>query len=62
MSLEQDKTPQICSIKVTFPVETDKQAIEYKQALTSVLTTIPNCKVEFVLLSIPMNLAGKFNG
>lgn len=60
MSETEQKTPQICSIKVTFPVETDEQAIQYKQAMTSVLATIPNAKIEFVLLSLPTSMGTPF--
>lgn len=53
----KEKLPQICSIKITFPVATDEKAIEYKKAISSVIATIPNAKVEFVLLTIPANLS-----
>jgi len=61
MTTEPKEKPQeLCSIKIMFPVETDEQAIQYKQAIGSVLATIPNAKVEFTLLSFPSYI-GKIN-
>ena len=45
--------PQICSIRIGFPVETDEQAIEYKKKISNILTDMPQVRIEFSLSSMP---------
>lgn len=48
---------QICSIRISFPVETDEQAIEYKKKIGEVLAPIKTARVEFTLSDVPKSLA-----
>jgi len=45
--------PQICSIRIGFPVDSDEQAISYKQKIAAILTDIPQARIEFGLSSMP---------
>jgi len=56
MTEEQEKTPQICMIKLSFPVENDMEAFEIKKALSGVLLAIPNARIDFSLLSLPSSV------
>ncbi len=54
---EDEKIPQptqICSIRIGFPVTSDEQAIEYKKKLSEVLADMPNARIEFSLMAIPV--------
>jgi len=45
---------QICSIRIGFPVDSDEQAISYKQKITVILADIPQARIEFGLSSMPI--------
>jgi len=52
---KQTKQPQqICSIRIGFPVDSDEQAISYKQKITAILVDIPQARIEFGLSSMPI--------
>lgn len=52
---EQKSQPtQICSIRIGFPVTSDEHAIMYKKQLSKVLSDIPNARIEFSLMTIPI--------
>lgn len=44
----------ICTIRIGFPVDTDEKAIEYKKKIAELLSTIPNVRIEFTLMPVPM--------
>lgn len=44
---------QVCMIRISFPTESDEQAIDYKKKIGNVLANIPNVRIEFVLTSRP---------
>lgn len=44
---------QLCTIRVVFPVETDEDAISYKQKITSVLAQVPDAQITFGLMNTP---------
>ena len=56
--MENENKPQtqtqVCSIRIGFPVETDEQAIEYKKKISEVLAPIPNARIDFSLMSVPI--------
>lgn len=55
MSETEQKTPpkQVCMIRISFPVDTDEQAIAYKKKINDVLADITTARVEFSLMSRP---------
>lgn len=44
----------ICTIKIMFPVDSDEAAIGYKQKVTALLSEIPEARIEFALMNIPV--------
>lgn len=46
--------PEICQIRIMFPVDTDEQAIEYKKKITALLTEIPDAQITFNLMPMPV--------
>lgn len=51
---EQSKQAvQVCSIRIMFPVESDEQAIDYKKKINTILSDIPQARIEFSLMSRP---------
>lgn len=51
---EQKAPPkQVCMIRISFPVESDEQAIDYKKKINSVLADITTARIEFSLMSRP---------
>jgi len=55
MAEPEEKTPpkQVCMIRISFPVDTDEQAIAYKRKINDVLADITTARVEFSLMSRP---------
>ena len=45
---------EVCSIRISFPVESDDQAIEYKKKIGEVLAPIPTARIEFTLTTVPI--------
>lgn len=43
--------PEICSIRIVFPVESDDQAIEYKKKISSMFSSIPDALINFSIMS-----------
>lgn len=56
---EPTSPPQICSLRIGFPVTTDEEAIEYKKKLSAVVADIPNVRIEFSLSQIPAGMPMK---
>lgn len=57
MPNEQTETPkQICTLRILFPIETDEDAISYKQKITSILSQIPDAQINFSLTTVPKTL------
>jgi len=52
---KKEQPTQICSIRIGFPVTSDEQAIEYKKKLTAVISSIPNARIEFSLMIVPVD-------
>ena len=51
---EENKPPkQICTMRIVFPVDTDEQAITYKQKIGYVLSEIAYARIEFSLSTMP---------
>jgi len=44
---------QVCMIRISFPTESDEQAIDYKKKISGVLADIQNVRIEFSLMSRP---------
>lgn len=55
MDEKQEKAPpiQVCMIRISFPTESDEQAISYKKKIGDVLADISNVRIEFSLMSRP---------
>ena len=47
--------PDICTIRIMFPVESDEQAIEYKKKITTVLSEIANAQIQFSIMNTPQD-------
>ena len=45
--------PEVCSIRIGFPVKSDEEAIEYKRKISEILINIPSVRIEFSLTRIP---------
>jgi len=54
--VETTPPTQVCSIRIGFPVTSDEQAIAYKKKLNAVLSDIPNARIEFSLVTLPVGL------
>lgn len=55
MDETEQKTPpkQVCMIRISFPVDSDEQAIDYKKKINDVLADITTARIEFSLMSRP---------
>lgn len=53
MSEKPQYVPHIVSIKVAFPVEDERDALEKRSAILDILAELPNAKLEFSILSLP---------
>lgn len=45
--------PQICSMRIAFPVSSDEQAIEYKKKIGVVLADLDSVRMNFDLTTMP---------
>jgi len=45
--------PEICTIRIVFPVESDEQAIEFKKKIKALLADIPDSAIQFAIMSRP---------
>jgi len=54
---QQPEMIKVCSIRISFPVDSDDQAIEYKKKIGEVLAPIPTARIEFTLTDIPKHLS-----
>lgn len=51
---EQTALPkQLCSIRISFPIDTDEEAIDYKKKIGNILAPIPTARIEFTLSTMP---------
>jgi len=50
----QPEMIEVCSIRISFPVDSDDQAIEYKKKISEVLAPIPTARIEFTLQTVPI--------
>lgn len=48
-----ESKPEICTIRIMFPVESDEQAIAYKHKISDVLKDNPDAQVHFALVPTP---------
>lgn len=54
---DEQETIEVCTIRISFPVESDEQAIDYKKKIGDVLAPIKTARVEFTLSDVPKVLA-----
>lgn len=47
------ETKEICRMTITFPVDTDEQAIELKKKIAEVMKEKPDSQVQFSLMNLP---------
>lgn len=59
--MEQDKQ-DVCGIRVSFPVKSDEQAIEYKKKITVIFADLPEAQIQFSLLSVQIPVKPEQNG
>lgn len=59
MSKETQHVPHIVSIKVAFPVEDERDAMEKRASILAILADLPNSKLEFSILSLPGGIEAK---
>ncbi len=43
--------PEMCTIRIMFPVESDEQAIEYKRKIAEVLKDKKDVQIQFAIVS-----------
>lgn len=48
------ETKQICRITLTFPVDSDDAAIEYKKKIAAIMADLPDSQIQFNLMNMPM--------
>lgn len=48
--------PEVCTIRIIFPVQSDEQAIECKKKIKEALGDIPDVNIQFSLMSVPANM------
>jgi len=49
----QTKPPELCTIRIMFPVVSDEHAINAKKKVTAALSDIENVQIHFSLMSTP---------
>jgi hypothetical protein len=49
---ETDKR-QLCRITIMFPIDTDDKAVEYKKAITEIMSKVSDARIDFSLVSMP---------
>jgi len=47
---------QACRIIVTFPVQTDEQALAVKRQITDAISELPDGQIQFSLMTLPPNI------
>jgi len=52
--LNEEPQKQLCTLRIVFPVDTDEDAICYKQKITAVLANIPEAQIQFGLMNAPL--------
>ena len=50
------ESKQVCRITITFPVESDDKAIEYKKKIASLMAESDESQIQFSLMNIPKGL------
>jgi len=45
--------PEVCQIRIMFPVDTDEQAIEYKKKIADILADKPDAQMHFSISPLP---------
>ncbi len=50
------ESKQICRITITFPIESDDKAIEYKKKIASLMAEAAEAQIQFSLMNIPKGL------
>lgn len=48
-----EERKQLCSIRIMFPVTSDKDAIAVKKVITDAVTGLENCNIMFSLNTVP---------
>lgn len=49
----ENTKPEICSIRIVFPVESDEKAIECKKKIQEALKDLPDAQIHFSLMPAP---------
>jgi len=47
---------QVCRIIVTFPVQTDEQALAVKRQIADTISELPDGQIQFTLMTLPPNV------
>lgn len=45
--------PEVCTIRIMFPVDSDEQAIDCKRKIAAILSNISEAQVQFSLMTVP---------
>lgn len=48
--------PEICTIRIMFPVTSDEQAIGFKTKITELLSEVPDVIIHFGISTAPTNV------
>ena len=51
---EIQPNPEICTLRIMFPVESDQKAIEIKRKIQDVLGDTTDVRIEFGIIQAPM--------
>lgn len=51
-----DDNKELCMMQITFPVESDEKAIEYKRKISEVLAGMSEARIQFSLMTSPANI------
>ncbi len=51
---ETQPEQEICTMRIMFPVDSDEQAIACKKKIKAALSDIPDSRVEFSLMNMPV--------
>ena len=49
MTANTTEKPELCTMRIAFPVESDEQAIAVKKKITEILAEIPDAAIQFSL-------------
>lgn len=56
----KDKSkPEICTIRIVFPVESDEQALACKKKVSEALSDIPDVVTQFSISNMPLPAMGR---